>query len=75
MSSDDTIKHALEKIELDMNNQIKKFEKNNKLLEAQRIKQRTMFDLEMLRELGVCSGIENYSDILMEENLVKHHIR
>ena len=61
VSSDDTIKHALEKIELDMNNQIKEFEKNNKLLEAQRIKQRTMFDLEMLRELGVCSGIENYS--------------
>ena len=55
VSSDDTIKHALEKIELDMNNQIKEFEKNNKLLEAQRIKQRTMFDLEMLRELGVCS--------------------
>ena len=61
VSSDETMKHALEKIELDMNNQIKEFEKNNKLLEAQRIKQRTMFDLEMLRELGVCSGIENYS--------------
>ncbi len=61
VSSDDTIKHALKKIELDMNSQIKEFENNNKLLEAQRIKQRTMFDLEMLRELGVCSGIENYS--------------
>jgi len=61
VSSENTIKEALKKIELDMNNQIKRFEKNNKLLEAQRIKQRTMFDLEMLRELGVCSGIENYS--------------
>ncbi len=61
VSSEDTIKEALKKIELDMNNQIKKFESNNKLLEAQRIKQRTMFDLEMLRELGVCSGVENYS--------------
>jgi len=61
VSSENTIKDALKKIELDMNNQIKSFEKNNKLLEAQRIKQRTMFDLEMLRELGVCSGIENYS--------------
>ena len=44
-----------------MTKQISKFEKDNKLLEAQRIKQRTMFDLEMLTELGVCSGIENYS--------------
>ncbi len=61
VSSENTIKDALKKIEIDMNNQIKSFEKNNKLLEAQRIKQRTMFDLEMLRELGVCSGIENYS--------------
>ena len=61
VSSENTIKEALKKIELDMNNQIKRFEKNNKLLEAQRIKQRTMFDLEMLRELGICSGIENYS--------------
>jgi len=61
VSSEETIKEALKKIELDMNNQITKFESNNKLLEAQRIKQRTMFDLEMLRELGVCSGVENYS--------------
>ena len=61
VSSEETIKEALKKIEFDMNNQIKKFESNNKLLEAQRIKQRTMFDLEMLRELGVCSGVENYS--------------
>ena len=61
VSSEETVKEALKKIEFDMNNQIKKFESNNKLLEAQRIKQRTMFDLEMLRELGVCSGVENYS--------------
>jgi len=61
VSSEETIKEALKKIEFDMNNQIKKFESNNKLLEAQRLKQRTMFDLEMLRELGVCSGVENYS--------------
>ena len=37
------------------------FEKENKLLEAQRVEQRTRFDLEMLREVGYCSGIENYS--------------
>ena len=61
VSSEQSIKEALKKIESDMSIQIERFEKNNKLLEAQRIKQRTMFDLEMLRELGVCSGIENYS--------------
>ena len=61
VSSEETIQKALIQIEKDLNKQIEKFENNNKLLEAQRIKQRTMFDLEMLRELGVCSGIENYS--------------
>ena len=61
VTSEDVMNNALDQIENDMNKQIKKFEKEDKLLEAQRIKQRTMFDLEMLRELGVCSGIENYS--------------
>jgi len=61
VTSEDVMNNALNQIENDMNKQIKKFEKEDKLLEAQRIKQRTMFDLEMLRELGVCSGIENYS--------------
>ena len=61
VTSEDVMNNALSQIEKDMNKQIKKFEKEDKLLEAQRIKQRTMFDLEMLRELGVCSGIENYS--------------
>ncbi len=61
VSSEETIKKAIIQIEKDLNKQIEKFENSNKLLEAQRIKQRTMFDLEMLKELGVCSGIENYS--------------
>src|SRR5210317_2415630 len=61
VTSEDVMNNALSQIEKDMNKQIKKFEKEDKLLEAQRIKQRTMFDLEMLSELGVCSGIENYS--------------
>ncbi len=61
VTSEDVMSAALNQIEKDMNIQIKKFEKEEKLLEAQRIKQRTMFDMEMLRELGVCSGIENYS--------------
>ena len=59
--SDESRKSALKKIQKDMNVQIKKFESENKLLEAQRIEQRTKYDLEMLSELGICSGIENYS--------------
>ena len=52
---------ALINIELELQERIVAFEKENKLLEAQRIEQRTRFDLEMLREVGYCSGIENYS--------------
>jgi excinuclease ABC subunit B len=59
--SDDSRKDALKEISKDMELQIKKFQENNKLLEAQRIEQRTKYDIEMLTELGVCSGIENYS--------------
>ena len=59
--SDDSRKHALKNISKDMELQVKKFQDENKLLEAQRIEQRTKYDLEMLSELGVCSGIENYS--------------
>ena len=59
--SDDSRKDALKEISKDMELQIKKFQEDNKLLEAQRIEQRTKYDIEMLSELGVCSGIENYS--------------
>ena len=59
--SDDSRKDALKNISKDMELQIQKFQDENKLLEAQRIEQRTKYDLEMLSELGVCSGIENYS--------------
>jgi len=52
---------ALEAIEEEMVQRVKEFEQQGKLLEAQRIKMRTTFDLEMIRELGFCSGIENYS--------------
>lgn len=52
---------ALEEIEREMNEQVRLFESQGKLLEAQRIKQRTMYDIEMMREVGFCSGIENYS--------------
>lgn len=52
---------ALEEIEEEMVARVKEFESQGKLLEAQRIKMRTTFDLEMIREIGFCSGIENYS--------------
>jgi excinuclease ABC subunit B len=60
-----TDKHSLERaiktIKEELKDRVEYFEKNNMLVEAQRIEQRTNFDLEMLRELGFCSGIENYS--------------
>lgn len=55
---------ALKEINIEKKDQISFFEKENKLIEAQRIKMRTEYDLEMLKELGFCSGIENYSRIL-----------
>lgn len=51
-------------IQLELNARIKYFEENKKLLEAQRIKQRTEYDLEMINEIGYCKGIENYSRYL-----------
>ena len=61
MTDAEIFDEALINIELELQEQIVFFEKQNKLLEAQRIEQRTRFDLEMLREVGYCSGIENYS--------------
>ncbi len=52
---------AIEDIENELEHRYREFERQQKLLEAQRIKMRTTFDLEMIRELGFCSGIENYS--------------
>lgn len=61
MTDDEIFEEALVNIELELQERIVTFEKENKLLEAQRIEQRTRYDLEMLREVGYCSGIENYS--------------
>jgi excinuclease ABC subunit B len=55
---------AIEDIENEMAARVREFEQQGKLLEAQRIKMRTSFDLEMIREIGFCSGIENYSRVL-----------
>jgi len=55
---------AVGEIERELDEQVKFFEEHDKLLEAQRIRQRTKYDIEMMQELGYCSGIENYSRIL-----------
>lgn len=57
----DVLMGAISSIQDDLVGQIKYFEKDLRLLEADRIKQRTEFDMEMMREIGYCSGIENYS--------------
>jgi excinuclease ABC subunit B len=54
-------KKALVEIKKELNAQLKKFEKEGKLLEAERIKRRTNYDLAMIKEVGYCNGIENYS--------------
>ncbi|MBT8851754.1 excinuclease ABC subunit UvrB [Lactobacillus delbrueckii] len=61
MTNDDQLAGAIDRIKGEMDDQVKKFEKEGKLLEAERIKQRTTYDLEMLREVGYTNGIENYS--------------
>ena len=57
----ENIKRAVADIEEELEERVKEFKRNDKLLEAQRIAERTNFDIEMLRETGFCSGIENYS--------------
>jgi excinuclease ABC subunit B len=52
---------AIERILTELDERVAWFESNHKLIEAQRVRQRTMFDIEMMREIGYCSGIENYS--------------
>ncbi|MBA4311539.1 MAG: excinuclease ABC subunit B [Chlorobiaceae bacterium] len=56
-----TLERAIVDIEAELNEQVKVFKQIGKLVEAQRIEQRTRFDIEMMREVGYCSGIENYS--------------
>ena len=62
--SDERREKALEEIEQEMEERVEYFKANNKLIEAQRIEERTLYDLEMMREIGYCSGIENYSRVL-----------
>lgn len=58
----------IEEIRKDLKKEVKEFEEKGKLLEAQRLKQRTDYDLEMIREVGYCKGIENYSRYLTHKN-------
>ena len=60
----DKMDRALVEIQKELEERVAWFEENDKLVEAQRIRQRTEYDMEMMRELGYCSGIENYSRIL-----------
>ncbi len=62
--SKDKMQTALAEIEAELEQRLEFFRENGKLLEAQRIEQRTRYDMEMLREIGFCTGIENYSRIL-----------
>jgi excinuclease ABC subunit B len=64
VTSRETIERAVHEIRHELEEQVKHFESQGKLLEAHRIRQRTEYDLEMLQELGYCNGIENYSRIL-----------
>ena len=61
VTGEERLKIALKNIEEELEDQVKYFESEGKLLEAQRIEQRTRYDLEMLAEMGFCSGVENYS--------------
>lgn len=61
VTEDEDLKIAMKDIEAEMEQQVKKFKAEGKLIEAQRIEQRTRYDLEMMQEMGYCSGIENYS--------------
>ena len=61
ITDENRMKTSIRNIELELEEQVKVFNKNEKYIEAQRIEQRTQYDLEMLKEVGYCSGVENYS--------------
>ena len=64
VTTKDKIEAAIARIRVECDERVKWFEENNKLIEAQRIRQRTDYDIEMMQELGYCSGIENYSRVI-----------
>ena len=64
VASREKMNRAIVEIQREMEERVKYFEENDMLLEAQRIRQRTSYDIEMMQEIGFCSGIENYSRII-----------
>jgi excinuclease ABC subunit B len=64
----ETIVKAIDEIKIELRERLEYLRSHNKLVEAQRLEQRTMFDLEMMQELGYCSGVENYSRFLSGRN-------
>ncbi|MBR1457272.1 MAG: excinuclease ABC subunit UvrB [Oscillospiraceae bacterium] len=64
VTSKEKMASAIERIRTERDERVRYFEANNKLIEAQRIRQRTDYDIEMMQELGYCSGIENYSRVI-----------
>ena len=66
VTTKDKMSRAIEEIRRECDERVRWFEANGKLIEAQRIRQRTDYDIEMMQELGYCSGIENYSRIISE---------
>ena len=64
VASKEKMDRAIRDIEDEMWQQVRYFEENDKLLEAQRIRQRTLYDIEMMQEIGFCTGIENYSRVI-----------
>ena len=64
VTTEEKMERAVREIMQEMKERVAYFESQNKLVEAQRIHQRTMYDLEMMRELGYCTGIENYSRVI-----------
>ncbi len=64
VTSRDIMLNAIEHIEVELEERVKQLNDNNKLLESQRLQQRTRYDIEMIRELGYCQGVENYSRYL-----------
>ncbi len=61
VTSEDKLKKAIENIKIELKSRLEELKNNNKLLEAERLEQRTNYDIEMLEETGFCSGVENYS--------------
>ena len=66
VTTKDKMERAIVQIRKELEEQVKFFEENDQLVEAQRIRQRTEYDIEMMQELGYCSGIENYSRVISE---------